>query len=70
MSIYDNSGFLVLVRAHDHVWTDRTKPLKDRIETCLLLHKLSLECEVEMWDKREAELGRRCSLGLSEETKP
>lgn len=67
MSIYDNSGWLVLVRAHDHVWTDRTKSLKNRIETCLTLHRLSLECEVELWNKREAELGHRCCLGLSEE---
>lgn len=69
MSIYDNSGWSELVHAHDHVWADRTKSIKDRIETCLLLHKLSLLCELEIWNKREAELGHRCSLGLSEEPK-
>jgi hypothetical protein len=64
MSIYDKSGFLVLVRAHDHVWHDRTTPLKIRMEACVLLHRLSLQCEIEMWEKREAEIGR-CQLGLS-----
>ena len=45
MSIYDNSGWLVLVRAHDHVWQDRTKPLEHRVEVCSMLHKLSLEVD-------------------------
>lgn len=42
MSIYDNSGWYVLVRAHDHIWADRTLPLAHRIEVCAFLHKQSL----------------------------
>jgi hypothetical protein len=44
MSIYDRdkSGWLWLVRAHDHVWSDRTKPLELRIEVCTFLHRQSL----------------------------
>ena len=66
MSIYDHSGWLLLVRAHDHVWCDRRIPLVVRMEVCALLHRLSLECDLELWNKREAELGKRCQLGLSE----
>lgn len=60
------SGWLILVRAHDHVWRDRTIPLAIRMEVCALLHRLSLECDLELWNKREAELGKQCALGLSD----
>jgi hypothetical protein len=65
VSVYDDTGWMILIRAHDHVWQDRTTPLKERIEICMLLHRLALLREVELWDKREAELGRKSPLGLS-----
>lgn len=37
------SAFNLLLRAHDHVWLDRTWPLKVRVEACQLLWRLALE---------------------------
>lgn len=47
MSIYDRdqSGWLWLTRAHDHIWADRLLPLEHRIEVCRLLHELALRCD-------------------------
>jgi len=36
-------GWLLLIRAHDHILRRREIPLRDRKDTCDLMHRLSIE---------------------------
>jgi hypothetical protein len=36
------SPFWILVHAHDHIWRDKTQPLRLRIQACTVLWEIAL----------------------------
>lgn len=43
----EQSGFYILLRAHDHVWHTPQMDLKERIQVCTLLWTLAIKIEEE-----------------------
>ena len=57
------TGFYVLLRAHDRVWTDRTLPLRTRIDACQLMWDIVCRCGNASTAETSEELVARVTAG-------